>query len=54
MEVEQTTLAPTKMKRNVVPLTFGKADEVKKVDRDREELEKQRRRVITETRPWKK
>ena len=54
METEQPSAGPTKMKRNVVPLTFGKADKVERVDRDREELERQRRRVITETRPWKK
>ena len=54
MELEQPTEAPTKMKRNDLPLAFGKSDKFVRVERDRDELERQRRRVITETRPWKK
>ena len=54
MELEQPTEGPAKMKRNALPIAFGKADKFVRVERDREELERQRRRVITETRPWKK
>jgi hypothetical protein len=42
-----------KMRRSAVPIVFGKA-EIRRVDRDQEEMEGQRRRVVSETRPLTK
>jgi hypothetical protein len=38
------------MKRSALPIVFGKA-EVRRCDRDQNELEGERRRVVSETRP---
>ena len=56
MEMEHRAMGEAKMKRNVVPVSFGKAEPKRVGDRDREELETQRRRAlrITETRPLTK
>ena len=53
MELEQAPVGDGRMKRNVVPLTFGRggAEKAPKVERDRDQLEKQRRRAVTESRP---
>jgi hypothetical protein len=39
-----------KMRRSALPIVFGKP-EVRRVDRDQEEMEGQRRRVVTQNRP---
>ena len=52
MELEQRPVGDGKMKRNTVPLAFGRgAEKAPKVERDRDQLEKQRRWAVTESRP---
>ena len=51
MEEEQQPIGNGRMKRNVVPLAFGRSEKGPRVDWDRAELEKQRRRSVTEHRP---